>query len=147
MKKINKETWQEQMNAQDLNKDLKVQKIQGALLKGAFATCEVTKILTNLKNNIEISSKELRLQLTNVIKICTESLTYLGIANLERDNIKRQGLSKILPPKLVPLTKDVPTPSELLLGNNLYDRIGSIETSQKILASYYENSTRETELL
>ena len=55
------------------------------------------------------------------------------MTNLEGDNIRRQYLSEILPPKLVPLTKDAPTPSEFLLGNNLNDRIGTIETSQKIL--------------
>ena len=100
------------MNAQDRNKALKVQKVQGVVLKGAFAICEVENNLINLKNNKEISVKDLRLQLSNVIRIYIESVTFLGIANLEGDNIRRQYLSKILPPKLVRLTKDVPTPSE-----------------------------------
>ena len=43
VKKCNKEIWQERMNAQDRNKDLKVKKVQGAVLKGAFAICEVMK--------------------------------------------------------------------------------------------------------
>ena len=94
VKKCNKEIWQKRMNAQDRNKDLKVQKVQGAVLKGAFAICEVTKNLINLKNNKDISGKGLRFQLLNVIKICTESLTFLGITNLEGDNIKRQYLFK-----------------------------------------------------
>ena len=145
VKKCNKEIWQERMNAQDRNKDLKVQKVQGAVLKGAFAICEVTNTLINLKNNKDISGKKLRLQLSNVIIICTESLTSLGMANLEGDHIRREYLSKILPPKLSPLTKDIPTPSEFLLGNNLNDRIGLIETSQKMLQTYsnspyYKNS-------
>ena len=91
-------------------------KVQGAVVKGAFPICEVTNTLINLKHNKSISDKELRLKLSNVIKICTENLAFLGMANLEGDNIRRQYLSKILPPKMVPL-KDVPTPSELLLGN------------------------------
>ena len=37
VKKCNKEIWRERMNAQDRNKNLKVQKVQGAVLKGAFA--------------------------------------------------------------------------------------------------------------
>ena len=131
VKKCSKEIWQERKNAQDRNKDLKVQKVQGAVLKGAFGICEVTNALINLKNKKDISGKELRLQLSNVIKICTKSLTFLGMANLEWGNIRRQYLSKMLPPKLSPLTKDVPTPSEFLLGNNLNDRIGIVETSQK----------------
>ena len=154
VKKCNKEIWQERMNAQDRNKDLKVQKVQGAVLKGAFAICEVTNTLINLKNNKDISGKELRLQLSNVIKICTESLTFLGMANLEGVGNNYQILvkylqgntyQKLLPPKLAPLTKNVPTPSEFLLGNNLNNRIGTIETSQKMLQTYsnspyYKNS-------
>ena len=99
-----------------------MQKVQGAVLKGAFAICEVTNKLINLKNNKDSLGKELRLQLSNVIKICIESLTFLEIANLEGDNIRTQYLSKIVPPKLTLLTKDVSTPSELLLGNDLNDR-------------------------
>ena len=38
--------------------------------------------------------------------------------------------------KLDPLTKDVPTPSEFLLANNLNGRIGTIEASQKMLQTY-----------
>ena len=38
------------MNAQDRNKDLKVQKVHGTVLKRAFAICEVTNNLINLKN-------------------------------------------------------------------------------------------------
>ena len=78
VKKCNKEIWQERMNSQYRNKDLKVQKVQGVFLKGAFAICEVTNTLINLKNNKDISDKELKLQLSNVIKICTESLNFLG---------------------------------------------------------------------
>ena len=85
VKKCNKEIWQERMNAQDRNKDLKVQKVLGAVLKGTFAICEVTNTL--IKINKDISGKELRIQLSNVIKICTESLTFLGMANLEGDKI------------------------------------------------------------
>ena len=42
--------WQERMNAQDRNKNLKVHIVQGAVVKGAFAICEVTNTLINLKN-------------------------------------------------------------------------------------------------
>ena len=97
------------MNAQD-RKDLKVKKVQWAFLKVEFAICEVTNNQINLRNNKDISSKELRPQLSNVIKICTECLTFLGSVNLEGNNIRRQDVPKILPPQLLSLTKDVPTP-------------------------------------
>ena len=58
VKKCNKEIWQEQMNVQDINKGLKVQKVQETAFNGAFAIWEVTNGLINLKNN-GISGKEL----------------------------------------------------------------------------------------
>ena len=89
MKKCNKEILQRRMNAQDHNKNLKVQKVQRAVFKGAFSICEIKNNLINLKINKDISGKELRLQLSNVITICTESLTFVGMANLEGDKIRR----------------------------------------------------------
>ena len=68
------------MNVQDSYKDLKV---QGTVLKGAFAIWEVKNNLRNLKNNNDISGKELRLQLSNVIKKCTESLSFPWMVNME----------------------------------------------------------------
>ena len=130
------------MNAQDCNKDLKVEKVKGVVLKGAFANCEVKNNIINLKSNKDISGKELRLHLSNLIKICPEKLTFLGMANLKGNSIRRQYLCNILPLKLVSLTKNFPAPSNFLLGININDRIGTIETSQKIFSSspYYKNS-------
>ena len=42
------------MNAQDCNKDLKVQKVQEAVLKGVFIIWEITNNLIDLKNNKDI---------------------------------------------------------------------------------------------
>ena len=52
------EIWQERMNVQDRNKDLKVQKIQEAVIKGAFAICETTNTPINIENNKDILGKE-----------------------------------------------------------------------------------------
>ena len=128
------------MNAQDRNPESAKSPGGGSQRSISFAICEVTNILINLKNNKDISGKELRLQLSNVIKIYTENLTFRGMANLEGDNIKRQYLLKVLPPKLALLTKDVPTPSEFLLGKNLNDRIGTIQTNQKNVADLFQFS-------
>ena len=54
------------------------------------------------------------------------------------DNIRKQYLSKILPAKPLPLHKDVHTPTEFLLGNNLNDRMGKIEKSQKNAADLFQ---------
>ena len=64
------------MNAQDHNKNLKVQKAQGVVLKGVFTICEVKNNLIDLKNNKDISGNEISFQLSKVIKIGTENLTF-----------------------------------------------------------------------
>lgn len=76
------------MNAQYLN-DLEMQKVQGIVLKGSFAIYEVENNLINLKNSKDIPIKKLTFQLSNSIKVCIESLTFLGIANMEGYNIRR----------------------------------------------------------
>ena len=55
--KCNKEIWQESINAQDCNKNPKMQKILGAVLKGAFAICKVTNNPINHENNTDILRK------------------------------------------------------------------------------------------
>ena len=55
------------MNAQDRNEDLKVQKVQGGSSQRSIFHCEVTNNVINLKNNKDMSGKEIRLQLSNVI--------------------------------------------------------------------------------
>ena len=101
---------------------------------------DIANKVNKIKNNKDISVKELRLQSSNIIKICTERLTSLEMANLKENNIRRQYLSKIFPTKLVSFTKDALILSEFLLGNNLNYRTGTIETSQKMLHTY-TNST------
>ena len=60
VKKCTKKIFQKGLNAQDHNNDLKVQKVKGPILKGAFSICKVANDLINLKNNKNISLKELK---------------------------------------------------------------------------------------
>ena len=94
--------------------------------QGAFAIYELSNKVVNLKNNKYISDRKLKLQLSDLIKTCTESLVSQVMGNMEEDNIGMQYLSKLWPPKILPLTKDVLTPSKYLLGNNLNDRLNSM---------------------
>ena len=55
---------------------------------------------------------------------------------MEGVNIRRQYLANILAPKFLPLTKDVPTPTECLLCNDLNERLDSIKTGQQIIEPY-----------
>ena len=76
---------------------------------------------------------------------------------MEEGNIKGHYLSNIIRLKLLILTKDVPVPSEFLLGNNSNDRIGAIEKVRKFCRyskslqrfpknSDQNNGIRETDL-
>ena len=65
---------------------------------------------------------------------------------MEEQNIKGHYLFNILQPKLLILTKDIPTPSEFLLRNNSNDGIDTIATSEKISQTNsnlpYNNSSK-----
>ena len=87
-------------------KCLKVQKVQGAFVKEVFGSCEIVNNLINLKDNRDNSGNEITLQLSNASKICTEIFTFLGMANIERDRIRKQKLPKLFLPKLLSLAKD-----------------------------------------
>ena len=71
------------MIAQGCNKVLNVQNVQGAALKGAFAIYNFSNNVICLRNNKDISCKELKFKVSNFIKICTKSPAFLGIANIK----------------------------------------------------------------
>ena len=77
------------------------------------------------------------LQIWDLIKTCKESLVFQAMANMEKDNVRRKNLSNILPSKLLPLTKYVPTPSEYLLNNYLNERLEKTKTSQQMLVLFF----------
>lgn len=54
----------------------------------------------------------LKLQLSDLIKTSAESLVSQVMENMVEDNIGMQYLSKLLLPKILPLTKDVLIPSK-----------------------------------
>ena len=54
---------------------LHFQKIQTAVLKGTIAITQVTSGLVKLKNNGELTAKDIRKPIIFVIKTCTEAVT------------------------------------------------------------------------
>ena len=125
--------WTERINSRDRNKDLKVKKIQGAVLLELLSYVKFKVNWWILKNNKDISEGKLRLLLSDLIKTCLEDLVILGMANMEKNNIRGQ---YILPPKILSLTKDMPTPSEYLLCDDLNLKLDSLKTSQQMLQHY-----------
>ena len=101
--------WTERINSRDRNKDLKLKKIQGAVLLELLSYVKFKVNWWILKNNKDISEGKLRLLPSDLIKTCLEDLVILGMANMGKSNIRGQ---YILPSKISSLTKDMPTPSE-----------------------------------
>ena len=127
VKKCNKENWQAHLTSRDRAKDIRFQKIQAPVLIGTIAITQVTSDLVKLKNNRELTAKDVRKSIIPVIKTCTEAMTLLGHANQEADSIKRTSIAMSLPKGLYPLAKDVPIPSEWLFGDNINARINNIK--------------------
>ena len=127
----NKENWQAHLTSRDSAKDLRFQKIQTAVLKGTIAITQVTSNLVKLKNNRELTTKDIRKSIIPVIKTCTEAMTFLGHTNQEADSIRRTNIAMSLPKDLYPLAKDVPMPSEWLFGDDINATINNIKARQK----------------
>ena len=77
------------------------------MLKGIIAIAQITSDLVKMKNNRELTPKDIRKSIIP-IKACTEAMTFLGHANQESDFIRRTNIAMSLPKDLYPLAKDVP---------------------------------------
>ena len=108
VKKWNKKIWQAHLTSIDRAKDIRFEKIQTAVLKGTIAITHVTSDLVKMKNNKELTAKDIRNSIISVIKTCTKAMTFLGHANQESDSIRRTNIAMSLPKDLHPLEKDVP---------------------------------------
>ena len=58
--KCDKEIWQAHLTSRDREKDLRFQKNQTAVLKDTTAIIQVTSDLLKLKNNRELTAKDIR---------------------------------------------------------------------------------------
>ena len=102
------------------------------MLKG-IAFTQVPSDLVKLKNNRELTAKDIWKLIIPVSKTCTEALLFLGHANQAADSMRRTNIVTSLPNELYPLAKDVPIPSDWLFGDDINARINSIKTQQKVV--------------
>ena len=82
------------------------------MLKG-IAFTQVPSDLVKLKNNRELTAKDIWKLIIPVSKTCTEALLFLGHANQGADSIRRTNIATSLPNELYPLAKDVPIPGKI----------------------------------
>ena len=100
--------WTKRINSRDINTKLKGKRVQGTVLKGAFVTSEVLNKHLFYKSK-SVPGKELRIHLSGLIKSCEESLVFVAMTSMERENTRRHYLSNILQSKLLSLTEDALT--------------------------------------
>ena len=101
------------------------------MLKGTIAITQVTSDLVKLKNNRELTAKDIRKSIIPVIKTCTEAMTLLVHANQKVDSIRRTNIAMSLQKDLYPLAKYVPIRSGWLFGDDINARINNIKAQQK----------------
>ena len=68
VKKCHKEIWLACLTSTDRANSLRFQRIQTAVLKGSIAIIQVTSDLVKLKNNRELTAKDIRKSIIPVIK-------------------------------------------------------------------------------
>ena len=116
------------LTSKDRADDLRFQKIQIAVQKGIIAITQVTSDLVKLKNNRELTVKDIRKSTFPVIKTSTEAMK---LVNQEADSIRRTNTARSLPKDLYPLTKDVPIPSECLFVDDIIATINNSKAQRK----------------
>ena len=82
-----------------------------------------------------MSDKELKCQLSGIIKTCSESLIFLKMVKIGRKNIRGHYLPNILATQNVPFNKGLSSESEYLLRKNFHQRLDNIKNSQNNLKS------------
>ena len=118
-KKCNKEIWQAHLTSRDMAKDLSFQKIQTAELKGIIAITQVTSDLVKLKNNRELTAKDIRKSIIPIIKTCAEAMRFLRHATREAHSIRRANIAMSVPNEFYPLAKNVPITLEWLFTDDI----------------------------
>ena len=71
---------------------VRFQKIQTIVLKDTIAITQVTNDLVKLKNNRELTAKDIRRSIILVIKTWTEAMAFPGHANQEADSIRKTNI-------------------------------------------------------
>ena len=115
-------------NIQRQGKRFTLSKNSNSCAKGTTAITQVTNDLVKLKNNRELTAKDIRESIDPVIKSYTEAMTFFGHANQDADSIRRPNTAISLPKELYSLAKDVP---KSLFGDDINPRINNIKAQQK----------------
>ena len=132
VKKCNREIWSEMVQSKTRSKDLKIQKMQGCILKAVGVISKVTNSLIDLKNNKDVSPNNFRSSLSSIVHECTDSLALLSHVNSTIEQNRRDNIAYCLDSQYRSLRKNVPSESEFLFGDDLPKRIMNLTTNKKL---------------
>lgn len=135
---VNKQVWSCMKRNARLN-DLKLQKIQQEYIKGAIP---IAKVIDQLH---VMQSKPEELNVRELIKTLSDSLTFIGAANLEMVKTRREHIKEEVPPKLRSLCNpEMEFSGASLFGDNLVQTLKEVSETQKFSEEMFRDrqSTR-----
>ena len=126
--KFNSEIWNENLQASHRMTDINLRKIQLLTVSAAYAVTQACeKVVSRLGKYKQDLSTEL---LTPLV----DSLTFIGKATKDKNQLRRDILKSRLPAKMKQPNENVPAESELLFGDDLNKRISQINNTNSALA-------------
>lgn len=145
-KKCNTEIWSYKLDNNHRSNDLKIQKIQNSVLKSTLAVTALTDSILKLHRNKELSSKELRKELGNIIPMSMDALHFNAHSMHLGDQLRRHRITQLLDVEIRGIGKNVDETSDMLFGNDLPKRLTEIKNNQKALFSKSKNENRSPKI-
>ena len=130
-KKCNEEIWSLRLSENQRSNDLKLQKVQNSLVKSTTDVTTISNQLLALHRNKELSSKEIRKELGNVVTSSTDALYMLAHTMKLGDTMRRQRIGQAMDQGLKGIIKNIDETSESLFGEDLAKRITDLKANQK----------------
>ena len=132
IKKYNLEIWSEMLQSKNRSKDLKIQKMQGCVLKAVGAISKVTNPLLELKNSKNLNTTTLNKNLSIMVHDCTDSLALLSQVNTDLEQDRRDHIAYCLDNQYHALRKNVPADSKFLFGDDLTKKVLNVTANKKL---------------
>ena len=124
------------------SKDLKIQRIQGCILKAVGVISKVTDTLINLKYDKNLSPNNMRKSLGPMVHDCNDFLALHSHVNSRLEETHRDNIVHRLDSQYHTLKKNVSSESEFLFGDALLKRVINITTNKTLFDCIYTERTK-----
>ena len=131
-KKCNEEIWYEKLQPRNRSKDFKVQKSESCVLKAIRTISNIANSSLDLKSNKSSCANDMRKALVPVIHICTGSIAILSNVNSGIEENRHENIINCLDSQYHRLTRNVPSDSRWLFGDDIRTRIMTLGIILKV---------------